>query len=149
MADPLCKIWYSWNKKILPHSTQNLKSKLFLMFIWYFFILYIIFLYIFILLYNTCTKTKGKTKSMKDFAISVSKNYLSRANKFGLSMHKTEQQLLPRYCCIKNCIIRTRKFCKTCSLYYRNPCFKKSHDEDWISLLPWNPHNNKNWINKK
>ena len=35
MADPLWKIWYSWNKIILPHSTQNLKSKLFLMFFYY------------------------------------------------------------------------------------------------------------------
>ena len=34
MADPLCEIWYSRNKKILPRSTQNLKSKLFWMLFW-------------------------------------------------------------------------------------------------------------------
>lgn len=79
------------------------------------------------ILRNICdqTKTKKVNTSTKNLVINEGKEYLRKSKKLGLSKHEIEKIQYERYCCTPNCKIRTRKFCKTCSLYYSDKCYKK------------------------
>lgn len=78
------------------------------------------------ILYNTVAQGTDK-KSAKDFAIEISKTYMTRNSTANLQTHIVQKGKLLKNCCTKNCSIRTRKSCEQCELYYCDNCFKTFH----------------------
>ena len=80
-------------------------------------------------LFNTASANKNKKIGTKDLAMAVARSYLNE-DKSNSKLHEVEQSLSQKCCSNKKCSLRTRKFCKTCNLYFCKNCFHSAHSKE-------------------
>ncbi|OXU31734.1 hypothetical protein TSAR_007911 [Trichomalopsis sarcophagae] len=74
-------------------------------------------------LYNTATANKGRQIGTKDI-IAIAKTYLRNDVS---KIHEVEYATTQKYCSRQNCKVRTKKWCKTCNLFFCKTCFDVAH----------------------